>query len=606
MNPENGRRRFLKSMAGAVVAPYLLNATEKSSDAGTNGGAKVHLEPFDYRGVRLLESRWQKQYQQTRDFYFKLPDDNALIGFRQRAGLPAPGVSLGGWYGNDGFNVFPQWLSGMARMAAATGDKAIGDKAHNLMLEWGKTIEPDGYFYYSRKPTTFHYTYEKSVCGLVDLCLYGGYQDALPLLEKITDWAIKNLDRTRKPATADDPSSAMSEWYTLSENLYRAYQLTGNPKYKEFGDVWRYTAYWSRFTWQTTPDIQGLHAYSHVNTLSSAAMTYAVTGDPEYLKTIVNAYDYFDRTQFFVTGGFGPSERIMLADGSLGKSLEDDSNSFETICGSWAGFKLVRYLMTFTGEARYGDWSERLFYNGIGAALPMLPDGRTFYYSDYRLGGGRKIYGSQHLLVVDWRWPCCSGTFPQVVADFHNILYFKGTDGLYVNLFVPSEVTWTQGETEVKVTQETSYPEADSTQLTVQVPEPTAFAIKFRVPGWSNGATVKVNDTKLNVATKPGAWAAIERTWNAGDCVTIQIPMRLELVAVDKQHPRRVAFRYGPIVLVRTQESLAPASHELSKWTAATGQSLEFTLMAQSAGRLVPFYRLGFGDVYAMYFDLTG
>src|ERR1019366_10787082 len=142
--------------------------------------------------------------------------------------------------------------------------------------------------------------------------------------------------------------------------------------------------------------------------------------------------------------------------------------------------------------------------------------------------------------VVDWRWPSCSGTFPQVVADLHNILYFNGTDGLYVNLFVPSEVTWAQGETEVKLTQETSNPEADWTQLTVQVRESTPFALKFRVPGWSSGATVKVNDTKLNIATKPGTWAAIERTWNNGDRVTIQIPMRLELVAVDKQHPRRM------------------------------------------------------------------
>ena len=604
MNRENRRREFMKSILGAAIAPHFLNATERGQAVASTRLSKTYLEPFDYHGVRLLESRWQKQYQQTRDFYLKLSDDDALIGFRQRAGLPAPGHSLEGWYGNDGFNVFPQWLSGMARMAAATGDKAIGEKAHNLMLEWAKTIEPDGYFYYSRKPTTYHYTYDKTVCGLVDLCRYGGYEDALPLLEKITDWAIKNLDRKRQPATPQDASSEMSEWYTLSENLYRAYQLTGNPKYREFGDVWRYTTYWSKFSSGTDPDLHYLHAYSHVNTLSSAAMTYAVTGDAEYLKAIVNAYDYFQRTQCYATGGYGPSERIMLADGSLGKSLENDSNSFETICGSWAAFKLSRYLMMFTGEARYGDWIELLFYNGIGAALPMRPDGRTFYYSDYRLGGARKIYGAIHELVVDWRWPCCSGTFPQVTADYHNIIYFKNAGGLHVNLFVPSEVTWTQAGTDVKVIQETAYPEVDTTQLTVDVAKPTAFNLKFRVPGWSTGATAAVNGTKLSLAATPGRWAGIERTWHAGDRVTIQIPMRLVEVPVDKQHLNRVTFRYGPVVLVRTQESLRPVSRELSKWTASAGEPLEFDLAAQAIGRLVPFYRLGFGDVYSMYFDL--
>ena len=97
-------------------------------------------------------------------------------------------------------------------------------KATHLMIEWARAMDPDGYFYYSRRPTHPHYTYDKTVCGLVDLYEYGGRKDALPLLEKITDWAISSLDRERKPDTG-------TEWYTLSENLYRAYQLTGNPKY---------------------------------------------------------------------------------------------------------------------------------------------------------------------------------------------------------------------------------------------------------------------------------------------------------------------------------------------------------------------------------------
>ena len=136
----------------------------------------------------------------------------------------------------------------------------------------------------------------------------------LPHLEKITDWAIANLDRERKPDTG-------TEWYTLSENLYRAYQLTGNPKYKTFGDVWRYTPYWNSFIGGTELTRYNHHAYSHVNTLSSAAMTYAITGEPEYLQIIVNAYDWLEKTQLFATGGYGPDERLLPPDGSLGESL---------------------------------------------------------------------------------------------------------------------------------------------------------------------------------------------------------------------------------------------------------------------------------------------
>ena len=398
----------------------------------------------------------------------------------------------------------------------------------------------------------------------------------------------------------------MSEWYTLSENLYRAYRLTGNPKYKDFADVWQYTHYWNQFLAATDPNIEKLHAYSHVNTLSGAAMSYDVTGDSQFLKVLTNAYDYFDRTQFYATGGFGPSEKFVVGDGSLGKSLENDSNNFETVCGSWAGFKLARYLMMFTGEARYGDWVEKLLYNGIGAALPMMPDGRTFYYADYRLAGCRKIYGAIHELGTEWRWPCCSGTYPQAVADYHNIIYYRNAEGLFVNLFVPSEVAWTHTGTEIKLIQETAYPEADTTRLTVQAPKAIPFALKFRVPGWTKGVTVKLNDLPLNVVATPGNWATIQRTWNPGDRVTIQIPMELTAVPVDKQHPNRVAFRYGPVVLVRTEESFqVPSRTELSRGISPGGKPLEFKTEEGARGNLVPFYQIGNGVPYRMYLDLN-
>ena len=73
--------------------------------------------------------------------------------------------------------------------------------------------------------------------------------------------------------------------------------------------------------------------------------------------------------------------------------------------------------MGFTGEARFGDWIETLLYNGIGAALPTEPDGKTYYYGDYRISSGLK----QHYW---YEWPCCSGTYLQTIADYHNVIYF--------------------------------------------------------------------------------------------------------------------------------------------------------------------------------------
>jgi DUF1680 family protein len=327
-------------------------------------------------------------------------------------------------------------------------------------------------------------------------------------------------------------------------------------------------------------------------------MAYGVTGNEEYLKTIVNAYDWLERTQFYATGGYGPEEELLPPDGSLSNSLETTFRSFETICGSWAGFKLARYLMQFTGEARYGDWIEKLVYNGIGAALPMEAHGQTFYYSDYRLGGGRKIY------YQDGTWPCCSGTYPQVVADYHNVIYFKDRDSLYVNLFVPSTVTWHWGQNEILVEQATTYPDSDTTILTVTPSTPIAFNLKIRIPSWSQGTRIKVNDSPLDAPVRPGTWAEIQRTWKAGDRVAVQIPMQLRMVPVDQQHSNRIAMVYGPVVLVQKTQPILPKKAATNSTRVSSGdESLTFSIPGQPVGDFVPFYKVAAGEPYNMYFD---
>jgi DUF1680 family protein len=624
MGDSNSGREFIKkALLGTAAAPFIARNIQNSAlaHAGkTSSGPKRFLEPFNYDGVRLLDGMLRKQYMAARDYYFDLHNDDILKGFRRRAGLPTPGNDMGAWGSEDTGMVFGQWLSGMARMYKATGDVAMRDKAVYLMREWAKTIEPDGTSYYptlAKELRFSHYGWDKLVYGLVDLYEYCGEEEALPPLERITDWAINNLDRSRKSPSGANISGFPPEWYTLCENLYRAYQLTGNSKYKTFGDLWRYNHYWGMFTGKVPLNVKDFHAYSHVNTLSSAAMTYAVTGEPEYLKTLVNAYDYFQDVQCYATGGYGPAERLVASDGGLGRSLESEANTFETPCGSWAVFKLGRYLMQFTGEARFGDWTEKLVYNGIGAALPMAPGGKTFYYADYRLGSAYPIGSARKVYYWD-PYPCCSGTYIQAVADYHNLIYFKGDAALYVNMFVPSAVTWNLDGQEIQVEQETAYPESDRTTLTVRPKKSVAFNLRFRVPGWSRGATVEVNGSKLEVAARPGTWGTVQRTWKPGDRVTIQIPMRLRLVPIDRQHPRRVALTYGPVVLVQdgryTRElNRLPAGPDLSKAIIPTGKPLEFRVAggqakevyAPSWGTYMPFYQLGQGIPYRMYIDLV-
>lgn len=603
MNNDMLRRDFLKTAPAAAGMVAGVTRGARAQSAGSS--SRLRLETFNYQGVKLRESRWQQQYQAARDYYFAVSDDDILQGFRSAAGLPAPGKPLGGWCARDSSTVFGQWLSGMSRVYRATGDTAMRDKAVYLMTEWAKTVGPDG------NCRMRHYTYEKLVCGLVDMQEYAGQQDAIGLLERVTDWASKTFDRERAPA-APRPwelhSGRPGEWYTLPENLYRAYQLTGNPKFKDFAEVWLYHPYWNKFTdTPAPPDAWGVHAYSHVNTFSSAATAYAVSGDAKYLQVIKNAYDYLQNTQCYATGGYGPAERIMPANGNLGKSLEIRADSFETPCGSWAGFKLARYLMQFTGEARYGDWAERLFYNGIGATLPITGRGRHFYYADYRVSGALKAYDNG-------AYTCCTGTYLQDVVDYHNLIYYKDASGLYINLYVPSEVTWNRPDGEVKLVQDTRYPEEETTTLVLEMKQSMSFPLKFRVPGWAHNVSVKLNGAAASVVCTPGTWATIARTWNPGDRVEIRIPLSLRLQPIDRQHPKRVAVVRGPAVLVQAANAHEPVfqlpetDEELNKWLVPDRAPSVFRLVPPDGStvqaRFRPFYAAGESALYRMYFDL--
>ena len=589
----------------AVLASCLLVASagdDPVEKAPTPVGQRI-VEPFDYRGVTLDTGPLKKQIDEVRAFYLAIPDDNLLKGFRTRAGKSAPGKDLGGWYSSDTFLVFGQIVSGLARLHAATGDPACRNKANRLIEEWAKCIEPDGYFYASRKPNAPHYIYDKMLWGLLDAHSYCGNREALFHLERITDWAIKNLDRSRRV------NDTATEWYTLSENLYRAFLATGQAKYREFAKVWEYRDYWDIFA--RDGDIFGprpdggrntsYHAYSHVNTFGGAGAAYLVTGDRHYIDILRHAYVFLRQNQCFATGGFGPDEQL-LPKNRFREKLGETHNTFETQCGSWAAFKLAKYLISFTGDAQYGDWIERVVLNGIGASIPMTPDGRVFYYSDYNLHGGTKRN-------TDFGWSCCTGTRPQAVADYQDLVYFRDAETLYVNLFTPSKVRWEQKGESVTLAQTTIFPANDEVRLTLSLRDTSKFGIKVRTPDWlAAPIEASINGHIANLQVDERHWTGLRRRWRDGDVVTLRFPMKLQTSRLDALRPTPVAVLHGPVVLAfeaanakRLRDVDVTALEQVL--TPVGGEPLHYRLASNPSVLARPFASFGADRRYFVYLD---
>jgi hypothetical protein len=594
----------MKALWPAALAAYAIFFHVLSADVSAGEGRTV-LQSFDYRGITLDDGSLRRQFDEVRDFYLRIPNDDLLKGFRARANRPAPGADLGGLYLAHG--IIGQLLSGFARMYAATGDPACCEKAEALMRGWAECLGADGYPFPKGHTGLMPYDYDKLVGGLVDIHRYCGDKDALGHLSRITDWAFKNLAGVEKHINEKNANwfARNGEWYTLSENLYRAYMATGDPKYRSLAERFEYTDYWNLIAKKADifhrPGWPGwYHAYGHVNTLSGAGAAYQAKSDARYLDVLKAGYDFIQQ-RTFATGGYGPNEVLTPSD-QLPSLLRNTTRSFETQCGSWAAFKLAKYLIAFTGDAKYGDWIERLVINATGASIPMDADGRVFYYSDYNLGGGVK---KNH----EAGWACCSGSRTEAVTDYHDLIYFKDDDNLYVNLFTPSTAQWSRKGQQITMEQRTRFPEADRVDLRIVLADPTEFGLSVRVPGWLAGPIkASINGQEMNAAPDPLHWVRFRRTWRTGDRLSIEVPMTFRLSRIDPNKEFPVAILYGPTVMAvrsmgenpsrrfdykRLAESLVPVP----------GQSLNYRLASDPSVLIRPFYQYKAGERYFMYLD---
>jgi len=546
------RRTFVQSTSLATAG--LVTFPRGFATASANTPTQQPLKEFGYGDVTLNSDLHEKQLHETHAVLMDLSEDSLLKPLRQMAGQPAPGVDLGGWYHYDpdydpdtvdvGFApacTFGQWVSALARTYAITGDPATRDKVLRLNSLYARTISGD-FYENNRFPA---YCYDKLVCGLIDSHQYAGDPDAFSILERTTNTALPHLpgkavEHGRRWRQNPAVGYTWDESYTISENLFLAYQRGAGERYRALGSQYLDDEYYDPLA-EGRNVLAGRHAYSYVNSLCSAMQAYLTLGSAKHLRAASNAFEMLT-AQSFATGGWGPDEFLRGPDsGEVAASLAQTHNSFETPCGSYAHFKLTRYLLRVTRDSRYGDSMERVMYNTVLGAKPLLADGSTFYYSDYNVQG-RKIYKKNH-------WPCCSGTLPQVAADYRINCYFWDNDGLHVNLYVPSTVRWTHDGTQVSVKQTSEYPFESAVRFDINVSRTTEFAIHLRIPAWAEGASISVNGRTVPMSGAMGKFATIRRSWRNGDRIEVNLPMRLRLEAIDAQHPQTVALLCGPLVL---------------------------------------------------------
>ena len=354
----------------------------------------------------------------------------------------------------------------------------------------------------------------------------------------------------------DDASWTWDESYTLSENMFLASERGAGSRYFHLGRQYLDDETWFDPLSRNEHVLSGRHAYSYVNSLSSAMMAYFAAGSEKHLRAARNAFTML-QAQSYATGGWGPDE-LLRAPGSndLYDSLSNTHAHFETPCGAYAQFKLTRYLVRATGDSRYGDSMERVMYNTVLGALPLQADGRHFYYSDYNFDA-RRVYKQA-------RWACCSGSLPQVAADYRINLYLRGPRSVYVNLYVPSTLSWEEDDAQLSLTQAGDYPYNGNIAFSVTASKPAEVTLHFRIPAWARGAQIRVNGL-AQPAPVAGQFAAVRRVWRSGDMVDLLLPLPMRLEPIDPRHPKTVALVRGPLVLMAVKSEIGAPVPTMSR-----------------------------------------
>jgi hypothetical protein len=609
------RRRFVqKSLlaGGALTVPRGAMAS-----ATAIAPKQTRLTPVGYEQVRLLDGPLREQFDQNHAFFLALNEDSLLKPFRQKAGLPAPGEDMGGWYtfyadfspkgpfhGYIPGHSFGQYVSGLARAYAQTGSKPTQQKVHRLVEGFSNAITPKFYVDYHLPA----YTFDKSCCGLIDAHQFAQDPLAMRALGPATDAVIpflpgRALNRKEMYARPHkDDAYCWDETYTLPENLFLAYQRSGEVRYRDMAKQYIEDESWFAPLSEDQNVLPGQHAYSHLNSLCSAMQSYWNLNDERYLRAARNGFRMVQE-QSFATGGWGPSETFVAPGSStLAESLTKTHASFETPCGAYGHFKITRYLLLETAESRYGDSMERVLYNTILGAKPLQPDGTSFYYSDYN-ENAQKVYD-------DDKWPCCSGTFSQITADYGISAYMRRGPGVYVNLYVPSELRWRQSGAACLLTQTTEYPASSESTMVLTLDRPQSFAMLLRIPQWAGPKTrIAVNGRAVDAALQPGTFARVERTWKSGDRVELEfdMPLRMEPIPYQQIGGQQVALMYGPVALFAVGDLTAPVTRAqlLAAERVSKGSAGWRVATPREPLTMRPFAAIG-DEHYRLYQTVTG
>lgn len=356
------------------------------------------------------------------------------------------------------------------------------------------------------------------------------------------------------------------------------------------------------------------HAVRAVYMYCGMADLAALLPEPSYAEALQSIWQDMVESKLYLTGGIGARHEGE----AFGEAFElPNRTAYAETCAAIGSVMWNHRLFRLTGEARFYDVLEQTLYNGVLSCVSL--DGEQFFYpnpleSDGKFAFNHGSSGRRPWLEVS----CCPTSLCRFLPTLPGYLYAEDGEDLYVNLFASSRALLEAGGTRFRIEQETEYPWSGAVRLRLHPDRPAALRLRIRLPGWSQERILggglyrfqrptgeagrprlRLNGQPVEPVVEKG-YAVLERRWEAGDRVELDLPMPVRKVLCDErvaENRGKAALQRGPLVYcVEGQDSAAPLEKLVLREEASLAASWDAGLLGglvaiRGAGfRAIPYF----------------
>ncbi len=566
------------SFATAQDAPYIAPTTD----------AIVQARGVNIGDVEWQDGFWKKRFDQVMpnlvpaqyEYFMGFSEDN----FKKLAGKMEMGDGFKGTYWQDGD--YYKWLEAQVAVYSVTKDPALLKQINEKALYIAQSIAEDGYstahtqIGYGvtgserawNKPfkdhkrfaaVNFHETYNMGHLLTIACTHYRVTND-----RTLLDAAIKVGDFLDKYFAVITPELSDIDFNpTQIMGLMELYRTTGEKRYMDLANRFISGRGHNKGTTQNQNDTklrEETRAVGHAvlgPVLYIGAADYAAeSNDTKLISALKNIWDDIYMRKASFTGGIGnvhrggsetPRNATECVHEAFGFPYQiQGSTAYNETCASYYGAYFSWRMFLLTGETKYLDVMEKVFYNNLSA---MQLDGKSYFYTNVL-----RWHGADHqCLSLDFhqRWTeectcvCCPTSVVRFLAETKEYAYAKQDDALLVTLYGSNDIETEINGKKVKFTQKSDYPWSENVEMIYSGTKNSQFALKLRIPEWAEGASLKVNGIEESIS-KTGSFAVVDRKWKSGDKVELCLPMR---PIINEGNPMveevrgQVAISYGPL-----------------------------------------------------------